>query len=217
MLGQGFQRAEIQGLCFRFFISDSAGARAHFCWLYILSCFPSTRGATVIDDDSENCWALWGSKANKITSSKLKTKTRYRAKIFIWAGCRWLTPVITATQETESKKIVVWSQPGQIALKTLSWKNPAPKKGKWSSSRYGPWVQILVPSKKIFSILGLAEWLKWYSANPASMRSWGQTPLSPKKKNSFVATLIVEARGIWPWRQYSENRKPTLQSKCTYE
>jgi hypothetical protein len=28
--------------------------------------------------------------------------------------CRWLTPVILATQEAEIRRITVWSQPGQI-------------------------------------------------------------------------------------------------------
>jgi hypothetical protein len=32
----------------------------------------------------------------------------------------WLTPVILATQETEIRKIMVRSQPGQIVLETLS-------------------------------------------------------------------------------------------------
>jgi hypothetical protein len=37
-------------------------------------------------------------------------------------------PVILATQETEIRRIVVRSQPGQIVLETLSGKNPSPKK-----------------------------------------------------------------------------------------
>jgi hypothetical protein len=39
------------------------------------------------------------------------------------AGCRWLTPVILATQEAEIRKIVFQSQPGQIEKK-----NPSPKR-----------------------------------------------------------------------------------------
>jgi hypothetical protein len=38
------------------------------------------------------------------------------------AGCRWLTPVIPATQEVEIRKIVVQSQPEQIVHETLSQK-----------------------------------------------------------------------------------------------
>jgi hypothetical protein len=34
-------------------------------------------------------------------------------------------PVILATQEAEIRKTEVQSQPGQMVLKTLSWKNPS--------------------------------------------------------------------------------------------
>jgi hypothetical protein len=38
------------------------------------------------------------------------------------AGCRWLTPVILATQEAEIRRIEVQSQSKQILLETLSQK-----------------------------------------------------------------------------------------------
>jgi hypothetical protein len=38
------------------------------------------------------------------------------------ARCPWLVPVILATQEAEIRRIVVWSQPGQMVHETLSWK-----------------------------------------------------------------------------------------------
>jgi hypothetical protein len=41
------------------------------------------------------------------------------------AGCRWLTPVILATQEAEIRRIPVPSQPGQIVHGTLSQKSPS--------------------------------------------------------------------------------------------
>jgi hypothetical protein len=31
-----------------------------------------------------------------------------------FAGCRWLTPVIVATQEAEIRRIIIQSQAGQI-------------------------------------------------------------------------------------------------------
>jgi hypothetical protein len=43
-------------------------------------------------------------------------------------GANELMPVILVTQEAEIRRIEVWSQPGQIAPKTLSRKNPLKKK-----------------------------------------------------------------------------------------
>jgi hypothetical protein len=40
----------------------------------------------------------------------------------LFAGRRWLTSIILATQEAEIKKIAVWSQSRQIVHETLSWK-----------------------------------------------------------------------------------------------
>jgi hypothetical protein len=36
------------------------------------------------------------------------------------AWCRWLVPIILATQEAEIRRITVQSQPGQIVQETLS-------------------------------------------------------------------------------------------------
>jgi hypothetical protein len=44
------------------------------------------------------------------------------------AGHQWLTPVIIAAQEAESRRIVVQSQPRQIVHKTLSRKNPSQRR-----------------------------------------------------------------------------------------
>jgi hypothetical protein len=45
-----------------------------------------------------------------------------KENVKVWARCRWLTPVIPATQEAELRRIMVGSQPGQIVHKTLSQK-----------------------------------------------------------------------------------------------
>jgi hypothetical protein len=57
-------------------------------------------------------------------------------------------PVFLATQEAEIRRIMAHSQPGQIVHETLSRKNPTPKKGWWSDSRYRTQVQIPVLQKR---------------------------------------------------------------------
>jgi hypothetical protein len=47
----------------------------------------------------------------------------------ILAGCWWLTPGILVTQETEIRRIMVQSQPVQIALQDPISKKPITKKG----------------------------------------------------------------------------------------
>jgi hypothetical protein len=49
----------------------------------------------------------------------------------------WITSVILATQEADSKRITVRSQPRQIFPKTLPRKYPTHKKKGWSSGSIG--------------------------------------------------------------------------------
>jgi hypothetical protein len=56
------------------------------------------------------------------------------------ARCQWLTSVTIATQEAESRRIKVQSQPRQIAYKTLSQK----KSQKWA----GGVAQVVGPEFK---------------------------------------------------------------------
>jgi hypothetical protein len=46
-------------------------------------------------------------------------------------GYQWLTPIILTTQDTEIRRIMVGSQPGQIVLKTLFEKTLKKKGGAW--------------------------------------------------------------------------------------
>jgi hypothetical protein len=50
---------------------------------------------------------------------KGRVKERIK-KLNMGAGCWWLIPVILATQESEIRRIVFGSQPGQIVHKTSS-------------------------------------------------------------------------------------------------
>jgi hypothetical protein len=52
--------------------------------------------------------------------------------------CRWLLPVIPATQEAEIKRIMVQSQPRQIVQETLSRKNPSQKSAGGVAQAVGP-------------------------------------------------------------------------------
>jgi hypothetical protein len=52
--------------------------------------------------------------------------------------CQWLTPIILATQEAEMRRIEARSQPGQIVLETLSWKNPSQKRTDGVAQGVGP-------------------------------------------------------------------------------
>jgi hypothetical protein len=45
------------------------------------------------------------------------------------AGCRWVPPVILATQEAEIRRTVVRSQPGEIVHDTLSQKSHQKRAG----------------------------------------------------------------------------------------
>jgi hypothetical protein len=37
----------------------------------------------------------------------------------LWAGCRWLTPVLLAAQEAEIRRITVWSQPRKTVFSRI--------------------------------------------------------------------------------------------------
>jgi hypothetical protein len=71
-------------------------------------------------------------------------------KTFILPGRWWLTSVILATSDTEIRRIVVQSQPGQIVRETLSQKNPSQKKGWWSGQGVGPEFKSQYCKKKLF-------------------------------------------------------------------
>jgi hypothetical protein len=68
----------------------------------------------------------WSSFSNEMLLRKFLT------------GCWWLTPVIPASQETEIRRIVVQSQPGQKVLKTLSQKYPTQNRAGEVAQVWGP-------------------------------------------------------------------------------
>jgi hypothetical protein len=52
--------------------------------------------------------------------------------------CRWLTPIILATQEAKIRSISVQGQPRQIVLETVSQKNPSQKRAGGVAQGLGP-------------------------------------------------------------------------------
>jgi hypothetical protein len=52
----------------------------------------------------------------------------FLSKRYVGARRWWLIPVILGSQEAETRRIVIQSQPWQIVLETLSQKNPSQKR-----------------------------------------------------------------------------------------
>jgi hypothetical protein len=63
-------------------------------------------------------------------------------------GRWWLTPGIIATQEAEIRRIMVQNQPWANSFRDPISNRSITKKGWWSSSRCGSWVQTPVLQKK---------------------------------------------------------------------
>jgi hypothetical protein len=75
------------------------------------------------------CTFAWPAKQSKAKQSNTKQKT---------VRCQWLTPVILATQEADIRRIMVWSQAGQIVLEISSRKNPSQKRDGGVAQGVGP-------------------------------------------------------------------------------
>jgi hypothetical protein len=71
------------------------------------------------------------------SATKKKKKTRLLKEQTL-AGHQWFMPVIPATQEVEIRRIVVWSQPGQIICEPLSQINPSQTKAGGVAEGVGP-------------------------------------------------------------------------------
>jgi hypothetical protein len=71
---------------------------------------------------------------------------------------QWLMPVILTTQEAQIRRITVWSQPGQIVLKTLCLKKSSQKRA-GGVLQHRPWVQTPVSQKRKKNLFKVKE--KW--------------------------------------------------------
>jgi hypothetical protein len=71
---------------------------------------------------------------------------------------QWLTPIILTTQEAETRRISVQSQPRQRVHETLYQKKAITKKVWWSGSSCRPRVQTLVPQKNKWNKITRAKW-----------------------------------------------------------
>jgi hypothetical protein len=76
------------------------------------------------------------------------------------ARLQWPTPVISATQEAEIRRIEVQSQPRQIVLETLYRKNPSQKRAGGVAQGVGPEFKPQY-HRRVIS-LKLASFLKWH-------------------------------------------------------
>jgi hypothetical protein len=79
-------------------------------------------------------WARTAAKSLLVLALKPGTLSSWdfyicHLKNKVMAGCRWLTPVILATQKAEIRRFEVPSQPGKIVLEALWGKKPITKKG----------------------------------------------------------------------------------------
>jgi hypothetical protein len=77
------------------------------------------------------------------------------------AGCRWLTPVIPATQEAEIRKTEIQSQPRQIVHETLSQKNPSQKRSGVAQGEGRVQAPVLNHKNKSINNLGPAVLAIW--------------------------------------------------------
>jgi hypothetical protein len=67
----------------------------------------------------------------------VKKKTN-KQNLEVQARCWWLTAIILATQEAESRRIAIQSQPWQIVQETLSPKYSTQKRGGGVAQGVGP-------------------------------------------------------------------------------
>jgi hypothetical protein len=156
----------------------------------------------------------------------------------IWAGCRWLMPVILATQEVEIRRIVVWSQFRQIERPYLQKILHKKKKRWWNGSRCRFWIQA--PNCQIIIIIMI--WVRhWWllATQGAAIRRiivWIQPEKSvlktlswkkPNKQNSvggvalvvqclpnsrrpWVQTPVLSKKMVWSWAGWQRPIIPIL-------
>jgi hypothetical protein len=118
------------------------------CLLCLIALTPLPWEKRILSSPSTNSRSIWMAPFTVclftiVTETPLKLTLRIRSRLKNKAHA--YNP---SYSETETRRITVWRQHGQIVRETLAQKYPSQKKGWWSGSGCKSWVQIPVLEKR---------------------------------------------------------------------